>query len=55
MNNYVVFYNGRRHELNADTSYAAQKLAAVWFKTPAKKVYMISVVLADKPVDTASL
>lgn len=55
MNNYVAFYNCKRHELVAPTSHAAHLAAAVWFKAPAKKAYMISIVLADKPIDTASL
>ncbi len=53
--NYVVFYNGARKELRAKTSYDAQKLAAQLLKVPAKRQYMISVVLADQPVDTASI
>jgi hypothetical protein len=52
---YHVFYNGTKRELVASSSYAAQKLAAQLLKVPAKKQHMISVVLADTPVATASL
>jgi len=55
MNNYVGFYNKQQHELQAPTSYAAQKLYAERYGVPAKKQYMITVILADKPVSTAAL
>ena len=53
--NYVVFYNKTSRELTASSSYAAQKLAAQLLNVPDKRQYMISVVLADVPVSTASL
>lgn len=55
MSNYVCFYNRRRIEVQADTSYAAQQKAAAQLKVPEKKRYMIAVVYADAPVDPASL
>jgi len=53
MNNYECFYKGKRISVQAESSYKAQLEAAKQFK--AKKSYDVSVVLADKPVDTASL
>ena len=53
MNNYVAFYKGKRIELQAESSYKAQLLAAEKFK--ARKSYDVTVVLADKPVNTASI
>ena len=52
---YIAFYNGKKCELNASSSYAAQQAAAVLMKVPAKKQYMISVCLSDIAIDTASL
>lgn len=46
MNSYLCFYKGKKIEVNADTSYAAQQKAAGIFK--AKKTYLVSVVLAEK-------
>lgn len=53
MFSYVAFYKGQRKELQAASSYAAQQAAAKMFK--ARKAYDVAVVLADKPVDPASL
>ena len=53
MNNYVAFYKGKRIEVQAATSYEAQVKAATRLK--AKKAWDVTVVLADKPVDPASL
>lgn len=53
MFNYVAFYKGQRKELQAANRYAAQQAAAKMFK--ARKAYDVAVVLADKPVDPASL
>ena len=55
MNSYAVFYNGKQRELKATSSYNAQKLAAQLLGVPEKKRYLITVFLADQPVDTASL
>ena len=50
---YVCFYKNLQTTVQAITSYEAQLTAAKKFK--AKKSYDVTVVLADKPVDTASL
>ena len=48
MNGFVAFFNGKRHELHAESLYAA-KLAAIAFFKPAKsKAHMVSVMLAEK-------
>lgn len=52
MNTYKAFYKGKQLEVEADTSYSAQKKAAEQFK--AKKSYDVVVVLVAKnglPVD----
>lgn len=46
MNGYVCFYKGKKCEVHAETTFEAQKKAAVIFK--AKKAYEITVVLAEK-------
>lgn len=48
MNGYVTFYKGKRLEVYAETSYKAQQEAARQLKVPAKKMYLISVVLAEE-------
>lgn len=53
MRRYKAFYNGKTWELEASSSYEAQQLAAKHFKT--KKSWLVTVVLLDVPVDTASL
>jgi len=53
MNNYVCFYRGKQITVQAESSYKAQLKAAEQFK--AKKSYDVTVVLADTPVDPASL
>lgn len=45
-NGYVAFFNGKKTEVRADTSYEAQKLAAAYFRT--KKQSAVIVVLAEK-------
>ncbi len=45
-NGYIAFYKGKNIEVYADSSYAAQKKAALIFK--AKKSYDVTVVLAEK-------
>lgn len=45
-NTYIAFYKGKQMEVDADSSYAAQKLAAEKFK--AKKSYEVTVKLASK-------
>ena len=53
MFNYVAFYRGKKITVQALRSYDAQLKAALIFK--AKKSYEVTVILADKPVDTSSL
>jgi hypothetical protein len=53
MRTYIAFYNGKKISVTAETSYAAQLVAAKIFK--AKKSWQVSVILADSEVDTASL
>lgn len=43
MNTYHAFYKGQKLEVKADTTYAAQKLAAAQFK--AKKSFEVVTVL----------
>lgn len=53
MFNYVCFYRNKEIVVQALRSYDAQVKAAKIFK--AKKAYEVAVVLADKPVDPASI
>jgi hypothetical protein len=53
MRTYLAFYRGQKKPVVADTSYAAQLLAAQLYK--AKKSYEVTVVLVDTPVDPSSL
>lgn len=46
MNKYACFYKGKQIDVEASTSYEAQKKVAVIFK--AKKSYEVTVVLAEK-------
>ena len=55
MNGYVCFYKSLRMEVHADSSFAAQKLAAEKLKVKEKQRHLIAVVLADKPIDPAVL
>ena len=48
MNSYQCFYSGRSIDVEADTTYKAQQEAAQTMKVPAKKRYMISVLLTEK-------
>jgi hypothetical protein len=57
-NGYICFYRGKRCEVRAATSYAAQQKAATVLK--ARKAYDVSVMLAELggepvPVNPASL
>lgn len=53
MNNYECFYKGKRITVQADRTIDAQEKAAVIFK--ARKRWEVNVVLADKPIDPASI
>ena len=44
---YIAFYNGRKIELWARTSYAAQLRAITEFNAPKSKHHMVHVHLAD--------
>lgn len=46
MNGYKAFYKGKSIDIMANTSYEAQKLAALKFK--AKKSYEVTVILCEK-------
>jgi hypothetical protein len=46
VNGYVCFYKGKRVEVYAETSYAAQQKAATMLK--AKRIWDVSVMLAEK-------
>lgn len=47
MNGYVCFWNSKRCEVHADTTFEAQKKAQVVFGKRCKKAYEINVVLAE--------
>lgn len=53
MRTYKAFYKSRVIEVQAETSYAAQQLAAQLYK--AKKSYEVTVVLCDVEFNPASL
>jgi len=50
---YLAYYRGRTIQVQAPNSYTAQNLAAIQFG--AKKSYQVAVVLADRPIDNASI
>lgn len=45
MRKYIAYYKGKKIEVEAESSYAAQTIAAEQFKV--KKQYQVSVFLAD--------
>ena len=45
---YIAFYNNRRHELPADSLFAAKQKAVAHFKVKPKQAHMVSVMLAEK-------
>jgi hypothetical protein len=53
MKNFIAFYKTKQIVVEAGSSYEAQEKAAKIFK--AKKSYEVSVFLADKAIDTASI
>jgi hypothetical protein len=53
MRTYKAFYKGKTTVLQAESSYAAQELAAKVFK--ATKSYQVAIVLLDTVIDTASI
>ncbi len=50
---FIAFYNGKKIEVYAETSYKAQTLAASMFK--ARKQHEVDVYRADLPISHASL
>lgn len=48
MYGYIAFYGGRRHELHADSLFAAKEKAVAHFKVRPKQAHMVSVLLAEK-------
>lgn len=50
---YQAYYRGRVIQIQAQSSYQAQIRAAEIFG--ARKSYQVAVVLADRPVDAASI
>lgn len=50
---YMAYYQGRTIKIQATSSYHAQNLAALQFG--ARKAWKVAVVLADTPLDTASI
>jgi hypothetical protein len=48
MNGYIAFFNDRRIEIYADTSYQAQLKAVEIFKPSKSKRHLVSVHLAEK-------
>jgi hypothetical protein len=55
MRKYICFYQRKQLEVEAESSYAAQKEAARIWKLGDKKRIDITVVLADVPINTASI
>lgn len=45
---YVAFYNGKRADVWANSSFDAVERARVFFKPPKSKKHMVHVVLAEK-------
>jgi len=50
---YICVYNHKTIEVQAPTTYEAQKLAAAQLKV--KKSYLVSVFRKDKSINTASI
>ena len=48
MNGYIAFFNGKRHELHAESLYAAKQAAVAHFKPAKTKQHMVSVMLAER-------
>lgn len=51
---YVAFYQGKRLEVYADTSFQAQQRAAAHWKVKERKRYEVSVILAEKNGETVT-
>ncbi len=48
MNGYIAFFNGKQHELYADSLLDAKEKAIEHFKPAKSKRHLVSVVLAEK-------
>jgi hypothetical protein len=44
---YIALYQGKRHELYADSLYAAKQTAIAHFKPPKSKQHLVTVHLAE--------
>lgn len=55
MNGYICFFNGRRVEVYAATSYEAQKKAAQEMRVKPNKQYQITVCLAEREGQSVSM
>jgi len=55
MNGYICFYNGRKCEVQASSSYDAQRQAAEQLKVKPGKRYLIEVCLAEKAGEQVTL
>jgi hypothetical protein len=54
MYGYIALYQGRRHELHADSLYAAKLAAVAYFKAPKSKQHLVSVHLAEVDGETVT-
>lgn len=52
---YIAFYNNKKIEVHATSSYIAQQEAAKQLKVPEKKRYQVKVMLADIVHSTTDL
>ena len=55
MRPYICFYNGKKIEVRAESSFAAQKEAARILKVSEKNRYKITPMLADVEHSTANI
>jgi hypothetical protein len=55
MRPYIAFYKGNQHEINATSLYAAKLAAIKELKIPKKDHGIVAIMLADVPIDPASL
>jgi hypothetical protein len=46
---YIALYGEKRHELRADTLYAAKQAADAHFKPPKSRRHLVTVHLAEMP------
>jgi len=55
MRTYHAFFNRKKIEIKAESTYAAQLIAAEKFKLKPSQGHKIAIVLADVPVNVNSL